>query len=99
MAGGTIERHEELLTALGLAAVMIIGEDQRWRRRKKTDESGHLLDVFDANLRIRRRVCVRRHRGSIDGLFHRRKGSGYSHFLRTGPGVEIEQRGYRRFTP
>src|SRR5438309_8478788 len=97
MAGGTIERHKELLTSLGQAPVVVIGEDERRRRCKKTDESGHLLNVPDANLRIRRGVGVGRHRGSIDGLFHRRKRSGDSHFLRKSPGVEIEQRGYRRF--
>src|SRR5439155_2635706 len=98
MTGGTVELHKELLTAPRQAPVVIIGEDQRRRWCKKTNESGHLLDVLDANLRIRRRVGVGRHRGSIDGLFHRRKRSGDSHFLRKSPGVEIEQRGYRRFT-
>src|SRR5439155_21392010 len=73
--------------------------DERRRWCKKTDEGGHLLDVLDPDLRISRRVGVGRHRGSIDGFFHRRKRSGDSHFLRKSSGVEIEQRRYRRFTP
>src|SRR6185369_7489217 len=77
----------------------MVGEDlPRWRRQE-TGEPGNVLDVFDGDFRVRRRIGFGRYRLAVDCFFDWRERCGHTLFLRKRPGIEFKQSGHSGFAP
>src|SRR5262249_33995158 len=75
------------------APLRLVREFPRRGRRQESDEGIGGLDVFLAELRVRRRVHARREGLASHGLFGGHGGAGDPLLRREGPLDELEQRG------